>query len=221
LGSLRIPERFRGGVAAVADLSDASFADLLHALREHSVGETAADLVAEIGEHVPSISSSTMEAMIASLASMQGVQRSSHADAEAFANDVWEALADDSPELVEHADEASFKERMEALLKQTSVHLTVVKVAELRREVERSFCGARVLTDIRTAFGDDATKAPAMTVMQTLEIMFHDDMGRHREFYVGLEDNDLLILKEAVDRAIQKKATLVELLGNSDFELFG
>ena len=220
VGALRIPVRFRGGVASIAGLSESSFSDLVSALKGAPQAKTAADLALEIEGQVPSLPQSKSEEIIASLSSMQGVQKASHADSEKFTADIWDALEDDSPELIENADEEGFKSRMTILLNETSVHLTSAKVAELRSEIERAFCSARVLTDVRTAFPDDATKQPAMTILHTLEITFHDDMGRHREFYVSLDDNDLEILKGAAERAMQKKATLVELLNKADFELF-
>jgi len=220
VASLRIPERFRVGVAAVASLPDASFSDLVAALKQNSVGETAKDLSEQIGPSVKAIPSAIRESIVASVAAMQGVQKSSHADTARFTSDIWEALSEDEPELVEDIDGDTLKSRMTTLLSEISIHLTSTKVSQLRAEVERSFCGARVLTDVRTAFPDDATQQPAMTVMHTLEVMFHDDMGRHREFYVALEDNDLIILKDVVDRAIQKKKTLSALLKQADFNLY-
>jgi hypothetical protein len=220
LANLRIPERFRIGVAEIATLTDGSFTDLVAALKDSGLSNTAADLASKIEDAVPSISLSDREAMIAAISAMQGVMKAAHVDSRKFASDVWDALDSDSPELTEDLDEDTLKARMFILLNETSIHLKSAKVSELRSEIERSFCGARVLTDVRAAFGDDATKRPAMTILHTLEIMFHDDIGRHREFYVVLEDNDLAILKDAIERAIQKKATLVDLLKKADFELF-
>jgi hypothetical protein len=220
VGTLRIPERFRAGVAAIADLTDASFNDLVQALKSSATAKTAGELSLKIADQVPSLPINSTEKIIAAISAMQSVQKTAHANSEQFTADLWDALEDDSPELVENSDENVLKERAKILLDETSIHLTSAKVTELRSEIERSFCGARILTDVRTAFPDDATKYPAMTIMQTLEIMFHDDMGRHREFYVSVDDNDLIILKDAVDRAIQKKQTLQALLTKADFELF-
>jgi ribosomal protein L17 len=132
--------------------------------------------------------------------------------------DLWDSLVED--EDADELKEEIFKGRMTSLLNETAIHLTSVKVAELRREIERMFCSARVLTDIRTAFGYDAKKRPALTIMHTLEIKYHDDTGKLREFYVAVDDDDLTILKEAINRAFEKKATLVDLLEKSEFDLY-
>jgi hypothetical protein len=56
--------------------------------------------------------------------------------------------------------------------------------------------------------------------MHTLEITFHDDLGRHREFYVSLDDEDLATLQHAVERASVKKETLTRLLKKAEFDLY-
>jgi hypothetical protein len=220
VASLRVPERFRVGIVTVANLTDASFADLLKSLKSHSTDDTVAGLATKIQNEVPSISLGKCEGIIAAVSSMQAVQKSSHSDVAKFASDIWDALKEDVPEFLENCDEETIKSRMATLLAESPIHLVSTKVAELRNEIERNFCGARILTDLRTAFPDDATKRPVLTVMQTLEVMYHDDMGRHREFYVNVDDNDLIILKDAVARAIQKKATLIEMFKKTDFEMF-
>ncbi len=220
MSSLTIPERYRPGVARLGTISDSSFLDLLEALRNSDQSETARELASKIQGSVPSITASDRESIIAAIASMQSVQKAAHVDVIQFASDVWASLEEDSPELISEVEADTLKSRVAALLNQTSVHLTSAKVAELRSEVERLFCGARILTDVRTAFPDDASRRPAMSILQTLEIKYHDDLGRHREFYVALDDTDLAILKDAVERAVQKKASLVDMLRQADFELF-
>jgi hypothetical protein len=77
------------------------------------------------------------------------------------------------------------------------------------------------LTDVRAAFSDDASELPTgMTVLHTLQIGYHDDTGRHREFYVTLESDDLEGLRDAIDRAEMKKKALEELLAKADCRLF-
>lgn len=219
LPGLFIPEQFRAGVASIGTLTDVQFSELLAALKKSLPADTAKDLTTKLASDVPSISARELEDIVGALASMQGVQKTAHVDAPRFASDLWDSLDEDGEES-EEIDEEIFKSRMNALLNETSIHLTSIKIAELRREIERMFCSARILTDIRTAFGYDAKKRPALTVMHTLEIKYHDDTGKLREFYVSIDDSDLTILKEAIDRAFEKKATLVDLLEKAKFDLY-
>lgn len=221
MAGLSIPERHRVGAATVGSFSEEAFGKLIETLKTASPSDTAEDLVAQIEKEVPSSSGLPVEKMIAALTSMQAVQHSSHVEPARFASDVWDALSEDSPERVKDIDPEILKSRIIKFISETDVQLTSVKIDRLRNEVERSFCGARILTDIRAAFLDDASKRPpAMTILHTLEIRYHDDSGKHREFYVSVDDNDLLILKDAINRAEQKRETLRELLTNADFKLY-
>jgi hypothetical protein len=129
-------------------------------------------------------------------------------------------LVEDSPEFIEGVDEDVYKSRIKQVLKDTNIQLRSVKAKELRLEVERSLYGARVLTDLRTVFGDDVSTRPAMTVMHTLELKYHHETGDHREFYISLDDEDLQRLKEVIERAQRKGATLVELMNKANFRLY-
>ena len=219
LPGLIIPDQYRAGVVGIGTLSDEQFSELLAALKESLPADTAGDLAAKLKPEIPSISSlDDLEEIVSALASMQDVQKSAHVEVPRFVTDLWDSLLeeDDTDDL----NEETFKTRATSLLNEASVHLTSVKVADLRREIERMFCSARVLTDIRTAFGYDAKKRPALTIMHTLEIKYHDDTGKLREFYVSVDKDDLTELKEIIDRAFDKNTTLVDLLEKTEFDLY-
>jgi len=219
LPGLTIPEQFRAAVARVGTITEEQFSQLLEALQRPLTADTAEILTERIAEEVPSLPNLELRDVAAALASMQGVQRSAHVEISRFAADLWDSLIEEGEE-AEGVDEEIFKARIIPLLSNSSIHLTSVKVAELRREIERMFCSARVLTDLRTVFGYDAKKKPALTVMHTLEIRYHDDTGRLREFYVSVDDTDLTELREAIDRAFEERATIVDALEKADFDLY-
>ena len=220
LPSLTIPPRYRNGVAQIGNLSDASFSDLVAALKKFPEADTSELLAEKIANDVSSINKETAGEIISALAAMQGIRSGACVEPARFAADLWEAINEDSPDLAADLDEETFEERARLLLSETIIHLPGAKAAEVRREVERSFCAARILTDVRPAFAEDATKRPAMTIMHTLEIAFHDDIGRHREFYVSVDKENLNTLKRAVERAIVKEKTLHKFLHKADFDIY-
>ena len=219
--SLTIPERYQTGLMAIASLPDASFICLLKALTNAGPAETADELANRIEGQIPESGRTNLANMISAIAASQEVQRSAHVNPAKFASDTWTALSEDSPDLMRDIDSETMKSRISSLVAQTDIHLTAVKIRGLLSEVERAFCGARIMTDIRAAFEDDASKPPpGVTILHTLEIKYHDDLGQHREFYVALDDNDLAILKEAVERAEKKKKTLELILNKADLKVF-
>ncbi len=219
LPGLIIPDRYRPGVVSVGTVTDEQFVELLGALKKSPPSaDTAADLAGKLSPDVPSIDRAELEDLVSALASMQGVQKSAHVEVSRFVTDLWDSLVEDDDD--DELNEETFKSRVTSLLNETTVQLTSVKVAELRREIERMFCSARVLTDIRTAFGYDTTKRPALTIMHTLEIKYHDDTGELREFYVSVDNGDLRELREAINRAFDKNKTLIDLLQKAEFDLY-
>lgn len=219
--SLTIPTRLRAGLAALGSLSSDCYETLFKALKDADPADTAKALAARIENKFPESSRSSIEKIIVAINSSQSVQRSAHVDAEEFVSDAWEALKEDSPKLLEGIDRETFQSRLGALINETDIQLTTSKIRQLRTEVERSMCGARIITDVRPAFMHDATRPPkAATILHTLQIRFHDDGDKHREFYVAVDDNDLNILKEAIERAIAKEKTLKELFGGTQLQFF-
>ncbi len=219
--SLSIPPKLREGLAALGSLSDDCYTTFFKALKEAAPADTAKDLAARIENEFPESSKSKIESIIRAVNVSQSVQKSAHVEPEEFASDAWEGLKEDAPKLVAGIDREKFKARLSALVSETDIQLTTSKIKELRGETERHMCGARIITDIRPAFFHDATKPPkAMTIMHTLQIQYHDDSAKHHEFYVSVNENDLGILKEAIDRALSKEKTLKEMFGGAQFQIF-
>ncbi|MGA2217515.1 MAG: hypothetical protein ABSG51_05480 [Terracidiphilus sp.] len=221
LPRLSIPERFRPGIAALADLSQDSFDALIVAIEGNLSADTADLLASELAGRLRSIPQSELAQIVSAIVSLQSLDSRSHVPSSVLASDVWDGLSLDSPKLAENIDGDTLKSRVLKVVDAKSIHITSAKIHELQTEVERSFCTARILTDVRAAFSDDASELPTgMTVLHTLQIGYHDDTGRHREFYVTLESDDLEGLRDAIDRAEMKKKALEELLAKADCRLF-
>jgi hypothetical protein len=221
LPALTIPERYRKGIAAIGSLPQATFTNLLGALKVVGHAENAKLLAEQIRKTSSLPAKVPLEPILTALAAMQEVRRSGHVEPDRFASDVWAALREDSPELVQNIDEVGLKERIASLASGTDIHLTSIKVGLLRSEVERAFCGVRIMTDLRAAFSDDVSKVPpGLTILHTLLLRYHDDSARHREFYITLDDDDLKTLKEAIERAESKRKTLAAALAKADLKVF-
>jgi hypothetical protein len=221
LSRLSIPVRFRAGIAALAALPEEPFSELLKAIQEKISADTPELAASQLGERLPFIPKSELAKIISAIASLQSLDSRSHVRTSTLAADISDSLSSDSPELAKGISSEVLKSRVKLVVEAESIHITTAKLSELQAEVERSFCRARVLTDLRAAFSDDASELPrGMTVLHTLQIGYHDDTGRHKEFFVTLESEDLAEIKEAIERAEKKKKTLEELLAKADCRLF-
>jgi len=100
------------------------------------------------------------------------------------------------------------KERLTKLLTLNSVGIAT-KAASLKLEYERRFCSARILSDARPVYGIDPSSRPdAVMIAHTLRISYHDDTSELREVYITMDDDDLTMLRELLDRAETKTKSL-------------
>jgi hypothetical protein len=221
LPRLTIPERFRSGIAALGALSDETFSKLLGAMEEGLSGDDEDALGSHLESRISSLSKEEAIKLGLAIASLQGLDARSHVPSSTLAADVWDALVADSPKLTQGLSEKALKSRVGAVVDSKTIHITSAKAAELHTEVERSFCNVRILTDIRPIFTEDASETPrGMTVLHNMQVGYHDDTGRHKEFYVTLDDDDLEDLKQAIERAEKKKKVLEGMFGKSGCPFF-
>jgi len=218
---LSIPERYRVGLAALAALPDEEFGELLRLVEEGASADTAEALAVQFKEKSPSLNHTDLPEIIDAVESIQGVQHYAHVSPQTFASDLSSGLLEDDPKVAERIDAQTLEERVSKLVKAKPINLIKEKISELQSEVERGYCKARILTDVRAAFSDDPSALPtAMTVLHTLRIRYHGDTQRHKEFFVSMDDDDLAALKKEIERAQKKKKALEELLARANCRRF-
>jgi len=72
------------------------------------------------------------------------------------------------------------------------------------------------MTDIRPIFGDDATEVPAAAVLtHMLKIQYYHN-GEPNDFFVVLDNLNLWTLRQVIERAEEKAATLRSLIKATD-----
>lgn len=116
----------------------------------------------------------------------------------------------------------SLAERVGVLLRFEALR-NLAKATELAAEREHLFHTARIITDVRPVFTDNAEDVPpASIVIQTLRIEYFDtNDGRPRVFEASLADEDVRTLQAACERAIAKGTTVravVESAGMPEIE---
>lgn len=210
---LKVPDRYRKGIVRTATLAQVDFDSLISALQRAPSCKDTRELLAWIGDETPSIAAGDRRSIIDAIVSMFRVQRGAKVAVPTFVRDVWDSIAETSPDLVRELDRQVFVERIGTLIEQSSLDLTSSRVDDARREVERSFCKVLVSTDLRPAFKGDLEISPQdMAVLYNFQIGFHDGMSKHKEFYVSLDGEDLGKLKQAIADAEKKVDTLERTL---------
>jgi hypothetical protein len=143
-------------------------------------------------------------------------------DVSRLAEIICEAMNEgEYPELrLSTEDQRSFLRRLTNLLDIESL-LYPVKGPDVITAHEHVFAYARIISDIRPIFGSDIKVQPAAAaIVHTLQLTYHEADGA-RDFYVAMDQDDLSVLGDIVDRARLKADSLLSLLKKMEITVMG
>jgi hypothetical protein len=220
LPNLRIPERYRPGLSVLANLTDTEFRELLAAaVQAPSTFASYRDLAVWIADGVRTVNSGELTKVVDSIASLHRLLSRPGVTPSKLASDATVAVGDiQGFKILEGVD---FSERLSALLELSCFNIVAIKAKELQSLCERTVCDTRILTDVRPIYGESTVNPPTgMIVIHTLKIGYHDSgTGRHKEFYVALDDSDIAELRKALDRATEKTQSLKPVIEKTGVRL--
>ncbi|WP_040319990.1 hypothetical protein [Aeromicrobium marinum] len=90
----------------------------------------------------------------------------------------------------------------------------VAKALDLQSTYERVLHVSRIMTDLRPVFSDDDTVPLAGTIAHQLQVITFEQSGIH-DFFIAMDDADLKVLRDQVDRALQKSENLREAVSGT------
>ena len=204
---MRIPMPFRPAFELIARLSDEDFASVMTSTSaEHATLQVEA-LAASIKVDLESFDVAGIVHALMSLTSLRRVNRLSvEVSSQAISNSSDLDLDDPERSLLE--------DRLSDLTEQPAVRL-LGKAVDVATEHDQVFLGVRAFTDLRPVFGDEIDGMPGGAVLShTLKFEFSHDEGQVGNFYITLDDEDLKLLKRAIERAEAKAEAMQELLGS-------
>jgi hypothetical protein len=201
LPTLQIPDRHQPGIARIRELGEPAISAIRNILDQApdtiNPIEIAATDAAKMIDNIPGL-----KGILDALASMYVLKSSKESvSLEQFTEDVTDAMASLKSESAITSDRSKFKASLSTLL--GSEHfLTISKGFELATDDERTFCDARVITDLRPVFGTPIEDGPRGTVIvHLLKIGYHEGQKRHQSFHVALDSRDLKELNRVIERA--------------------
>jgi hypothetical protein len=218
-GVFNVPERYRAGFSTVIKLSDASFDELASALQRAPSFANAKELAAWVSPEAKSVSASDISRVIEAFTSLYRVRLRLETSPERIVRDVIGSIREeDDPDLqITDENRSSVTDRLAKLLAMESLNVIETKAQELKSEYQHEFCDVRIFTDLRPVFRSNVADAPdTMLLVHMLKLGYHDSHeGRHREFYVSLDANDLGSLKAAIERAETKSKSIKASLASA------
>lgn len=212
MAALNLPEEYQQGLITLGKLDDKSFDELLNALETAGFALQHRILAARVSSQVEAIPKEDIARIVEMLVSMNIVRRSANVEKSEFINDVIEAIREtDNNDLIFLTSEM-VENRLGRLLSAKSLEV-VSKAQAVTIDHERRFCSSRIATDISPVFGDDAESGPmAAVITHALRISFHQDSNDLKEFFVEMDGDDLMDLRDSIDRAEQKAKSLKSIL---------
>lgn len=234
LARLSIPARHRAALSSIQSLSDDSvrqiraMLDQAQAAMGRAVTKKAGDSM-DPDEIVTALQTSGAQVPIKNLTevleavfSLYVVKSRRDISPDQFVSDVCDAMERIEPaQRIERRDRDEYARKLLTLLNANSFAV-VTKAIDLATEDERTFCQARILTDLRPVFGENVQDGPkAMVVVHLLKLDFHQQGNArdHGEFYVSLNAAELNELKQVIERAEAKAKSLSPFL--KDVSIFG
>lgn len=206
---ITIPEPYRVGIAKLLKLEDGAMRELSAALREASPTLNLHRLTTAMSAKIRSIDTSDLDPILDAVISLSFVAATAEVQIPEFVEDVCNAVNESGiakPRLSDN-DCVAFKRHLSDLLT-ADVFSIGAKARALMQEHERTFCRARILTDIRPVFGPEVRESPkAVVVVHTLRISYHEGLEL-KDFYVALDSDDIETLRELLDRANSKAKSL-------------
>jgi hypothetical protein len=219
LATIKIPDRYKPGLAVLATLPEEVFNQVVAALdTTPSVPRGQKELTAWLSSEAKNVTPTDLRRLVDALASLYRLRVKSNVTPEILATDVAGAASKDA-QLGASAD--IVRSRLTQLLAINALNLVDAKARELQLEAEHSFCDARMITDIRPVFGSNVSDSPdAMIIVHTLKLGYHDSASQtHKEMYVALDEDDLVTLATLLKRTQDKTKTLKKQMASVGIEL--
>jgi hypothetical protein len=211
MAALSIPKEHKAGIALIAKLSDASTDALAKAL-ERSPSATP---------NIDGVSEADAERMVDAVKFLTYIRSFFDVPMEQFLDDIYESVREDD-ELRNFAtgNEKTLHNHFEKLLGVRSL-VIATKAMALRREHEHTFCEARIFTDARPIYAESVNEVPAAVVItHMLKLAYHDSTPEVKEIYIALDSDELIELKQAVERAETKHQSLTTMFKGANVPVF-
>jgi hypothetical protein len=200
MSPIRVPPRHRDAIRQVARINDEEFSSLLAAL----VPDVDEQIIrsqfnAQVGGAV-GLDSDDSSVLMAALIGAHSVQLRRNGSPEEIA----QGIAGDPLLKLDDTEKTVLSDRLSAILKNEPLSI-LARATQLLGEEGQRFCTAITLSDLRPVFTKNSEpEAIGLVIKHTIKIDYHTNGPETESFFVTVDDHDLLVLRESIDRALAK-----------------
>jgi hypothetical protein len=218
--ALEIPRENLPAIGKILKLSDAAMDELINALSSATITAEPSAMAEKITESIPSIPRGDLADIVDTLYSLYHVREFSEVRPPRFVRDLVETLLQNSDFGLKKEDASAVGKRFHRLLNVDTLNV-LSKAIRLQRDTARVYSFAKIISDVRPVFGDEVSKgAISAVITHTLKLGYYEG-GEYREFFIVLDEADLINLQEVIERAHEKSETLDGLLKKSGLPRLG
>jgi hypothetical protein len=207
--SFSIPETDKVALKAISNLEDVQFENLVEAIRRTGPRLSPKGLLDQLeSDSSMAFVSEELPSIVRVLANLsRGIYSGNWR-----LDEVTSSLAEMA--LKEELIEASSRDKLDQRLLNL-FSLDVVRISSKANAILVShpyvYGSAKIVTEIRPLFTDDEILTPPAASVIAHQLRFESfHNGDRSELFIALDDEDLVLLKEVIDRAIRKSKLLVE-----------
>jgi hypothetical protein len=149
------------------------------------------------------------------------VQRRLELSAEDFVNSLaagLDTLPNDEWSAEDRAGWAKVIGPLEELLTSDTAATSSAKASELLFDQQLGLCSSRIITETRAVFDDSAQTIKGILLFHTLVLRCHEG-SNNRDIYIALDSNDLILLREQLERAERKEKVLQNTLQSAGLKV--
>jgi hypothetical protein len=197
-------------------MPEAEVVELREALSSIGVTLKPLNLTAQVRGQIKR-PSPELDDIVQVLVGLSSARAGSDVSIEEFSKDVAKSMTrrKDAPK---DYDESVFEKTLSSLLGIESLALSA-RAAEIQHDYERVFASARIVSDIRSVFGTSNIDPVGAMIVHNLKITFFEE-GRVREAFFALDNADLIVLRQVIDRAELKTPKLETMIKTSGVQYF-
>jgi hypothetical protein len=223
--SLNIPSPYRGALARLNSLSDSQFDELMSGLGKIEPGIVNRDVLAGLAAVAPDVKEEDIERIFQSVMALHMARSTAETPVEQFCVDIVDELQQSGPERLrlDDAERERFVRRLRQIFSFDSLTIAA-KSRDLQTDHDHIYLTSRIVTDVRPVFRAAPDETPAGMVLVHMLKLGYLDRGRNGEranFYLALDDADLVSLKKLLERAELKAKTLRAKLQNAGIRSLG
>jgi len=215
MATLNIPDEALPDLTRIVELDQGFFDSFLASVKETAPTLTRGQFVNKIVATLPAASKSDLAAILRATVALYQFKEKSDLSSEELADAVVESPLISTSEKFSDEAKRILRTRLSGLFDLDKSLGVTSKAVDVMTEHERTFCNARILSDIRPVFVQDLEDAAGAVIVHNLQIGFHQ-YGKHQEFYFALDSDDLQSLKKIIDRAEKKELALERMLRKSE-----